>query len=60
LFLRGNFLNSRRPKTLAADALARLFAASDKTRQSVYAAVVRSTIEGGVIDARVASFVLGH
>ncbi len=60
LFMKGSFFNSWRPEVLAADALVRLVAASDETWQSVHAAVLRSTVEGGVIYARFACFVLSH
>jgi hypothetical protein len=60
LFVKGNFLNGWRREVLAADALAGLVAAFDEARQSMHAAVIRSTVEGGVIDARFACFVLSH
>jgi hypothetical protein len=60
LLVKGDFLVGWRLEMLTTDALARLFAASDETWQPVHAAVLRSPVEGGVIDARFACIVVSH
>jgi hypothetical protein len=60
LLVKGDFLGGRRLEMLTTDALARLVAASDETWQPVHAAVLRSSVQGGVIDARFACIVVSH
>jgi hypothetical protein len=58
--VKGKFLGRWRLEMLTIDALARLVAALDETWQPVHAAVLRSPIEGGVIDIRFACTVMSH
>jgi hypothetical protein len=60
LLVKGDFLGGWRLEMLTTDALARLVAAFDKTWQSVQAPVLRSPVEGGVIDALFACIVVSH
>jgi hypothetical protein len=60
LFVKSNFLDSWRLEALAMEALAGLVVISDKTGQSMHAAVFRSAIESRVADALFACFVLRH
>jgi hypothetical protein len=60
LLAKGDFLGGWRLEMLTIDALARLVAASDETWQPMHAAVLRSPVEGGVIDARFACIVVSH
>jgi hypothetical protein len=60
LLVKSDFLGGWRLEMLTTDALGRLVAASDETWQSVHAPVLRSPVEGGVIDARFACIVVSH
>jgi hypothetical protein len=60
LLMKCDFLSGWRLEMLTADALAGLVAAPDETWQSVHAPVLRSPVEGGVIDARFACIVVSH
>jgi hypothetical protein len=58
--MKGDFPGGWRLEMFAADALTSLVAAPDETWQSVQAAVFRSSVEGGVINARFACIVVSH
>jgi len=60
LLVKGDFLGGWRLEMLTTDALARLVGTPDETRQPVHAAVLRSPVEGGVIDVRFACIVVSH
>jgi hypothetical protein len=58
--VQGDFLGGWRLEMLTTYALARLVAALDETWQPVHAAVLRSPVEGSVIDVRFACIVVSH
>jgi hypothetical protein len=60
LLVQGDFLGSWRREMLTTYALAGLVTTLDKTWQSVHATVLRSPVEGGVIDVRFACIVVSH
>ncbi len=60
LLVQDNFFSGRPPEVLTMNAQSRFLASPDETRQLVHPPVLRSTVEGGVIDASIACCVLSH